>query len=491
MSPIERWSSYVTWLRENVPLAWENLAPPATEAAIAEVEQVTGQTLPVSLKEIWRVNDGQKATMIATRHAPAVPCIPTLSFLSTAMVLEIWREWDGLRRSESEKSLAELQSMGRSPDGKTRALYTHPAWIPVWSDPTRADFIGIDLDPGEKGTRGQIINFGRDEEEHFVFADDLDGLLAILLDEVRSGAWRASKMPYGKQGEIDWFGDPKGHFFNALHRRWKATQPKSPAEIVKELLAEAKRLKAAKKPADALALVEKVRAEMPNLGAGGLQLHAEILEDLKRFRDADAVYAELVERAPKLTQHAVRRAGNLLYDMNDPTLAEEVLRKALLVAPENVDLRGMLALTIGPYQKRYDESVKIYAELIEHDERDIRAWTRLAYLRACLGDVEGALANARQALVLLGPDPVEIAKDDRDLAVESAFYVYALAEEQERPAALAMLRECLAIGMRTIDWDYVPVVDLARSRGIHPAPLAKIGQVLNGRLRVDAVVWED
>lgn len=232
---LELWSSYIEWLRENVPLSHANLAAPATEDQIAEVERMVGHTLPDAVKVVWRSNDGQKVTMIETRLAPpAVPCIPTLSLLSTAMVLEVWCEWETLRRTKAGSALDDLQQMGASaePD-KVRALYTNSGWIPLWADPVRADYLGVDLDPDTRGVRGQIINFGRDEEEHFVFAADVDALLNILLEEVRSGAWQPSKVPYGSDGETDWFGGAKSHFFNALHRRWKERQPISPLDAAR------------------------------------------------------------------------------------------------------------------------------------------------------------------------------------------------------------------------------------------------------------------
>jgi len=336
---VELWSAYVAWLRDNAPLAHANLAPPASDAQIAEVERVLGVTLPEAAKLVWRCNDGQRETMIASSRAPAVPCIPTLSFLSTAKVVEVWRVWDELRAGESPAGLADLQSAGRSVfPGKVRPLYTHPAWVPWWSDPTRADYIGLDLDPDEQGTRGQVINFGRDEESHAVFADDLDGLLAILLDEVRSGAWQASRMPYGKDDTIDWFGDPDAHFFNALQSR----RPKTDLEIAQERFTEAKRLRAAKQPERALELVAQAWAAYPGFGPALLQLEVDALEDLERWQDADDALARLVARAPKLPQHALRRGRNLLDRLADVALAEAVVREALAVAPTHAELLALL-----------------------------------------------------------------------------------------------------------------------------------------------------
>src|SRR5262245_44621771 len=140
MEAAELWSRYVAWLRTEAPASYENLAPPASEATIGEVERSVGHPLPDGVKAVWRANDGQRTTLIATRKAPATVCLPTLSFLSTALVVEVWREWDALRRQTAPDQLEALQSSGRSPEpGVVRPLYTCAGWIPLWSDPTRAD----------------------------------------------------------------------------------------------------------------------------------------------------------------------------------------------------------------------------------------------------------------------------------------------------------------------------------------------------------------
>ncbi|MGX1805299.1 hypothetical protein ACWIGI_06260 [Nocardia sp. NPDC055321] len=125
--------------------------------------------------------------------------------------------------------------------GRVRPLYTSPGWIPLWSDPVRSDYIGLDLDPDAAGVRGQIINFGRDEERHFVCANNFTELLEILLDEVRSGRWPATTLIYDEEegeertlvGDVAdgsgraWFGALEDHFFNALYKR--AESPSGPA----------------------------------------------------------------------------------------------------------------------------------------------------------------------------------------------------------------------------------------------------------------------
>jgi cell wall assembly regulator SMI1 len=221
MTAEDLFGRYLDWLQANVPAAFENLAPPATDADLAELERVIDNALPHDLEAVLRRHNGQKVTMTVRNIVKATPCLPTLSFLSTAEIAIAWKEWDDVRRKTAAAELQALQNIGRafpSADGKVKKLYTSPGWIPLWADPARADFIGADLDPEADGQRGQIINFGRDEQRHYLAAPSFTALLAILVEEVSSGAWPASEMAYG-QDKIPWFGKRGSHFFNALYAR--------------------------------------------------------------------------------------------------------------------------------------------------------------------------------------------------------------------------------------------------------------------------------
>ena len=64
-----------------------------------------------------------------------------------------------------------------------RKKYFHHKWIPIFYD-YGGNFIGMDLDPGEQGTKGQIIVFGRDEENMFVIADSLEEFFDLAIQEM-------------------------------------------------------------------------------------------------------------------------------------------------------------------------------------------------------------------------------------------------------------------------------------------------------------------
>lgn len=70
-----------------------------------------------------------------------------------------------------------------TPDHCIKKVPYNIKWIPVFSD-YGGNYIGIDLDPDINGVKGQIINFGRDEEDMFVYADSLEGFFDLILSEI-------------------------------------------------------------------------------------------------------------------------------------------------------------------------------------------------------------------------------------------------------------------------------------------------------------------
>lgn len=69
-----------------------------------------------------------------------------------------------------------------TPSQAIKQKYFHYKWLPIFSD-YAGNYIGIDLDPDSKGKRGQVINFGRDEEDMFVLAENLEDLFDKVLNE--------------------------------------------------------------------------------------------------------------------------------------------------------------------------------------------------------------------------------------------------------------------------------------------------------------------
>jgi cell wall assembly regulator SMI1 len=287
----ERWTRYTGWLAKHAPASYTSLAGPATAAQIDAVERATGVVLPEDVKAVWRINDGQKQTMIASAPSPATVCLPTLSFLSTELTIAIWREWAQVRAAHEDAGGRSLEP------GIVQPLYSNAGWIPLWADPVRADYIGVDLAPGEKGCAGQIINFGRDEDEHYRCALSFGGLLDILLEEMDSGAWTAYRLRVG-DGEIPWLGATNASFFNALSRRCERKPALSVGQQLSAALADAR---SALRDGDFARAKERIgaaRALKPqHAPSEGLLVRVLVAEG--RVKDADATFDALIAWAPR------------------------------------------------------------------------------------------------------------------------------------------------------------------------------------------------
>lgn len=77
-------------------------------------------------------------------------------------------------------SLYDESLYSSSPENAIKRKYFHYKWVPVFSDYS-GNYIGIDMDPDIKGKRGQIINFGRDEDSMTVLANSLEEFFDFVL----------------------------------------------------------------------------------------------------------------------------------------------------------------------------------------------------------------------------------------------------------------------------------------------------------------------
>lgn len=67
------------------------------------------------------------------------------------------------------------------PENAIKKKYFNHKWIPVFED-GGGNYIGIDLDPDTKGTKGQVIIFGRDEEDMVVLGNNLEQFFDFCLN---------------------------------------------------------------------------------------------------------------------------------------------------------------------------------------------------------------------------------------------------------------------------------------------------------------------
>lgn len=75
-----------------------------------------------------------------------------------------------------------LPLTSQPPDAILKKYY-HIKWVPIIED-HGGNYIGVDLDPGPKGTKAQIIVFGRDEEDMYVMANSWGQFLDRMITEL-------------------------------------------------------------------------------------------------------------------------------------------------------------------------------------------------------------------------------------------------------------------------------------------------------------------
>ncbi|MFP3887043.1 SMI1/KNR4 family protein [Priestia filamentosa] len=186
--------------QEMTPLFSSFLNPPASKEKIKEVEKEIGVTFPSELRQLYLYSDGEG------ENGPGF--FFGLPFLSLDGLLEEWRVWKSIGTDLNE----EIDSYS-VPTGWIEELYTNSKWIPISKD-FGGNNMGVDLSPDVQGMKGQVINFGRDEETKYVIAQSLNDFLRFMLKTIRSGNYTI----YNEDDTVSWsYGDSGGdHFFDEL-----------------------------------------------------------------------------------------------------------------------------------------------------------------------------------------------------------------------------------------------------------------------------------
>ena len=111
------WQRIERWLRTHAPQVYESLRPGATDKQLDEGERRLGVSFPESVRESYRIHDGQEP------DGPAL--IDAWEFLSLERILDEWQVW---------KQLLDGGEFARSrskPDPGIRPDWWAPRWIPL------------------------------------------------------------------------------------------------------------------------------------------------------------------------------------------------------------------------------------------------------------------------------------------------------------------------------------------------------------------------
>lgn len=238
---IASWDYIKNWCMENCNDMYASFNDPCSYQDLNDVERDMNVTLPKPFKVSSRIHDGQELDGLSG--------VQGLFFGLTLMTLDeivFMREhWAKIHRNlySSHQRQKKLPVQGSIPPGFIKLQYCNPMWIPVVTD-NAGNHIAIDLDPGIKGTVGQIIIFGRDFDTKFVIAENWGEFMAAFVNDLKVGNWDLDEdfdNDYLKgDGELIFIDTVNGsrvyeEYLNVLKRRtWSVWKKQRDVEILQK-----------------------------------------------------------------------------------------------------------------------------------------------------------------------------------------------------------------------------------------------------------------
>lgn len=155
------------------PYFVEGLNKGASKTEFEELQAAFPAQLPQSLMALYMENNGQDRSTIGVLFGQQL--------LPIQEIIGHYKTWLDI----IDQGLDGLEDdMSSVPEHAVKENYAHPNWLPLTHDQS-GNHIGLDFAPNANGVMGQVINFGRDENEKHVLATSLDDFLmkmSTLLD---------------------------------------------------------------------------------------------------------------------------------------------------------------------------------------------------------------------------------------------------------------------------------------------------------------------
>ncbi|KAF8232286.1 hypothetical protein L208DRAFT_937837 [Tricholoma matsutake] len=197
------WNRLRAWLSREYPELGDTLNYGIPPHDLAHIEMQFGFALPSVVRESYLCCDGQEAES-------AAGCSEGLFFglklLPLEDVLEEWRFWREVDDDPATGANDRLREVMESiPPGWVRKEYSQRGWIPLIADKA-GNYVGVDLNPAESGSVGQVIVFGRDFDTKVVLWRGEGSIgwakwLAGFVDELESG--EGIEIGMGNEGSDD------------------------------------------------------------------------------------------------------------------------------------------------------------------------------------------------------------------------------------------------------------------------------------------------
>jgi cell wall assembly regulator SMI1 len=182
------WQRLRKWLSENFPPALENLRDPATEEAIAALESQIQMVLPNTLKESFKIHDGEM------HHYPPGVLADGYWLMPLEQAFETWKQLKDLAaelfgtednptqwRSQVEDGIICIK-------GAVKPLIGSPKWFPIAN--MNGDIIRfLDFAPPDGGTVGQIIEIDAEACQFQVIAPSFLDYLEQYAADLEAGRY--------------------------------------------------------------------------------------------------------------------------------------------------------------------------------------------------------------------------------------------------------------------------------------------------------------
>ncbi|RBP45350.1 cell wall assembly regulator SMI1 [Roseimicrobium gellanilyticum] len=167
------WLRIDKWLAEHAPEVLEGLNPPATLEQIRAAEKCLGCVFPQDVVDSFLVHDGAR---------PGCGLWSGWDLLSLEGVVREWECWKELVNGgafHQKKSVS---------DGDITDSWYDLKWIPLTYQ-SAGDNECLDLNPGKKGTVGQIISVYHDDPNRGVVASSYRAWMAAFADDLEAGGF--------------------------------------------------------------------------------------------------------------------------------------------------------------------------------------------------------------------------------------------------------------------------------------------------------------
>lgn len=192
------------WLEGHLPELAAALRPGATEDRLERFARSLGVELPDDFRQLYAWHDGQERTVLTGPWYG-------LDFLSLERVESHCAGWStAIQHLGSDLD----GGMKSTPPGFVRRQYANPLWIPFAFD-WGGNHLGIDLDPDELGTWGQVITFGRDEDRKIAVAPSLEVFVGWMVQQLQDGNFRIKGVGDGQRW-LHTLRPDREHFLDSL-----------------------------------------------------------------------------------------------------------------------------------------------------------------------------------------------------------------------------------------------------------------------------------